>query len=276
MSDETTSQPSGEDARVEQGVEEQVQAEMAQGAGVKQGADWEETARRIESKIKSEMASWVGTQPEASWAEIGQGMERRTKEALGRWAGATAEDDWDEVGRKIEARIRQEAARASGIEAADQARWDEIGRRVEQRVRGRLGAWAGAEPDADWAAVANRFQARIMAGLRHIVGERPPRTGTGEPTAQEGGAGMTQTQTPGSGARWEEIRVSGEQLLEKVKQLIHEGNVRRVVIKQGDRVIVEFPLTLGVVGALLLPTLAAVGAIAALVTECTILVEREP
>jgi hypothetical protein len=73
---------------------------------------------------------------------------------------------------------------------------------------------------------------------------------------------------------WESIKVKGAQLLEAFKNLVHEGNVRRVIIKQDDRTIAEFPLTIGVVGAALAPPLAAVGAIAALVTECTIDVER--
>jgi hypothetical protein len=74
----------------------------------------------------------------------------------------------------------------------------------------------------------------------------------------------------------EEIRVAGEGLVAKVKELVHEGNVRRITIKnEKGEVVVEFPLTLGVVGALLVPTLAAVGAVAALVTNCTIIVERE-
>ena len=74
----------------------------------------------------------------------------------------------------------------------------------------------------------------------------------------------------------EEFKVSGEELLKKVKQLIAEGNVRRIIIKNKDgRTVVELPLTVGVVGALLAPPLAAVGAIAALVTECTIVVERD-
>jgi hypothetical protein len=63
--------------------------------------------------------------------------------------------------------------------------------------------------------------------------------------------------------------------VDKVKQLIHEGNVRRIVIKQGDRPIAEFPLTAGLVGAVFAPVLAAVGALAALVTDCSIAVERE-
>jgi hypothetical protein len=73
----------------------------------------------------------------------------------------------------------------------------------------------------------------------------------------------------------EEVKVAGESLVTKVKELVHEGNVRRITIKNEEgKVVVEFPLTLGVVGALLVPTLAAVGAVAALVTNCTIIVER--
>ncbi len=77
-------------------------------------------------------------------------------------------------------------------------------------------------------------------------------------------------------AKTESFKVDGEMLLKKVKDLIREGNVRRIKIidKSGNELIV-LPLTLGVVGALLAPPLAAVGAIAALVTECTIVVERE-
>jgi len=75
--------------------------------------------------------------------------------------------------------------------------------------------------------------------------------------------------------QWESFRVEGGQLLDRFKQLVHEGNVRRIVIKRDDKTLVEFPLTIGVVGAALLPPLAAVGAIAALVAECTIEVERE-
>lgn len=73
----------------------------------------------------------------------------------------------------------------------------------------------------------------------------------------------------------EAIQVKGGELIDRIKELIHEGNVRRVVIKQGENVIVEFPLTFGVVGAVLAPMLAAAGAIAALVSDCTIEVERE-
>lgn len=74
----------------------------------------------------------------------------------------------------------------------------------------------------------------------------------------------------------EEFKVSGEDLLRKVKELINEGNVRRIIIKSKDgKSLAEFPLTIGIVGAVLAPILAAVGAIAALVSECTIVVERE-
>jgi len=73
----------------------------------------------------------------------------------------------------------------------------------------------------------------------------------------------------------EEFKVDGEELLKKVKELIREGNVRRIIIKGKDkRTLLEIPLTFGVVGIVLAPVLAAVGAVAALVTECTIVVER--
>ena len=78
-----------------------------------------------------------------------------------------------------------------------------------------------------------------------------------------------------SESRTEEFYVRGEELLAKIKELIHEGNVRRVMIKDKDgKVLMEFPLTFGVVGVVLAPTLAAVGAIAALVTDATVAVER--
>lgn len=74
----------------------------------------------------------------------------------------------------------------------------------------------------------------------------------------------------------EEFKVNGEDLLKKVKEIISEGNARKITVKSKEgKSIVELPLTIGVVGATLAPLLAAVGAIAALVTECTIVVERE-
>ncbi len=73
---------------------------------------------------------------------------------------------------------------------------------------------------------------------------------------------------------WESIKVEGGELLEKVKDLIHEGNVRRIVIRQGDRSVAEFPLTVGLVGTVAAPILAAVGALAALLTNCSIEVQR--
>ena len=76
--------------------------------------------------------------------------------------------------------------------------------------------------------------------------------------------------------RTEEFRVNGEELLAKIKELIHEGNIRRIIIKDRDgKTMIEFPLTLGVVGAVLAPTLAAVGAVAALIGEATVVVEKK-
>ena len=74
----------------------------------------------------------------------------------------------------------------------------------------------------------------------------------------------------------EEFHVNGEELLSKIKKLINAGNIRRIIIKDKEgKTIMEIPLTIGVVGALLAPTLAALGAMAALVSEATIVVEKE-
>ena len=77
-------------------------------------------------------------------------------------------------------------------------------------------------------------------------------------------------------ARQEEFTINGKELMAKVKQLIAEGNVRRIIIKNKDgKTLIEVPLTVGVAGLVLAPTLAAIGALAALVTECTLVVERD-
>jgi hypothetical protein len=73
---------------------------------------------------------------------------------------------------------------------------------------------------------------------------------------------------------WERAKVEGKDLLGYVQRAVDEGNARRIVIKQKGRNIAEFPLTVGVVGAVLAPMLAAIGAIAALATECTVEIER--
>ena len=74
----------------------------------------------------------------------------------------------------------------------------------------------------------------------------------------------------------EEFKVSGEDITEKIKEIIKEGNARRIIIKNEDgESVAEFPLTVGAVGALVAPILAAVGAIAALLTKCTIVVEKK-
>jgi len=74
----------------------------------------------------------------------------------------------------------------------------------------------------------------------------------------------------------EEFKISGEDITEKIKEIIKEGNARRIIIKNEDsKSVAEFPLTVGAVGALIAPILAAVGAIAALLTKCTIVVEKK-
>jgi hypothetical protein len=85
---------------------------------------------------------------------------------------------------------------------------------------------------------------------------------------------LEETMTEGK-FRTEEFRVEGEKLISRIKELIHEGNVRRIIIKDKEgKTVMEIPMTLGVVGVLIAPQLAAIGAIAALLTEATILVEK--
>lgn len=72
----------------------------------------------------------------------------------------------------------------------------------------------------------------------------------------------------------ESFHVAGTELVDAIRKLVHEGNVRRVIIRQDTRVVAEFPLTVGVIGTVLAPMLAAVGALAAVLSECTLEVER--
>jgi hypothetical protein len=74
--------------------------------------------------------------------------------------------------------------------------------------------------------------------------------------------------------RWESFKADGDDIVETLRHLIHEGNVRRVVVEHEGRTVAEFPLTAGVVGLLLAPVLAAVAALVAMTKDCTIQVER--
>jgi len=81
--------------------------------------------------------------------------------------------------------------------------------------------------------------------------------------------------TPVTPVRREEFSVSSDDLVKRVKQLLHEGNVRRIIVKDEEgKTMMEIPVTLGVIGVLIAPWLAALGAIAAIATKCTIVVER--
>lgn len=96
-----------------------------------------------------------------------------------------------------------------------------------------------------------------------------------EATQGNGSAEYAQSSTSSRKGTTEEFRVSGEGLLAKIKELIREGNIRRIIIKNEEgKTLIELPVTIGVVGIALAPMLAAVGAIAALVSNCTIVVER--
>jgi hypothetical protein len=74
----------------------------------------------------------------------------------------------------------------------------------------------------------------------------------------------------------EEFHLKGDDVVAKIKELVREGNVRRVIVANAEgKVLVEIPVTIGVVGVLLVPTLAAIGALAAVLTDCTIKVVRD-
>lgn len=73
---------------------------------------------------------------------------------------------------------------------------------------------------------------------------------------------------------WETVKLQGEQVVDEARRIIHEGNVRRVVVKQKGQVVAEFPLTVGVVASVAAPVLAAIGALVALLTDCSIDLER--
>lgn len=86
---------------------------------------------------------------------------------------------------------------------------------------------------------------------------------------------MADTTQDAEKTRWEEIKVAGDQLVQTVRKVVAEGNARRIVVKNEEgQTLMELPLTVGVVGAVLLPVWAALGAIAALVKGFTILVEK--
>jgi hypothetical protein len=81
----------------------------------------------------------------------------------------------------------------------------------------------------------------------------------------------TETRPP----RTEEFRVTGEDIMNRIKELVAEGNVRRILVRSEEgRLLAEFPLTVGVIGVALLPVWAAIGALVALATHCTIVIER--
>lgn len=107
----------------------------------------------------------------------------------------------------------------------------------------------------------------------HPEGE--PHASAGGATHDASGANAASQEDTKSNTFTEEFRVSGEKVVEKVKELVREGNVRRITLKNDDgKTLIEIPLTLGVIGTLLLPVWAGIGAIAALVANLTIAVDK--
>jgi hypothetical protein len=73
---------------------------------------------------------------------------------------------------------------------------------------------------------------------------------------------------------WQTIETTGDQVLSTINKLVEAGNIRRIRVRQKDKVVAEFPLTVGVIGTVIAPVLAAIGALTAVMTECTIDVEK--
>ena len=124
-----------------------------------------------------------------------------------------------------------------------------------------------------------------MGSRNHEVERRPPPGAAGKSSAINGcmfvsgtyfvpGRNMRKVVTMAEKTFWQTIETTGEQLLATIKQLIEAGNVRRIRVRQKDRVVAEFPLTVGVLGTVIAPIAAAIGALTAVLTECTIDVER--
>jgi hypothetical protein len=120
----------------------------------------------------------------------------------------------------------------------------------------------GAQSPSSLKSVAERsFQPR----------ERKAEESTQDPNHKES-AMATDTQNR---TRTEEFKLDGGKVLDKIKELIHEGNIRRIILKNEEgKTLIEIPLTLGLVGAALLPVFAAVGALAAVATRMVIVVEK--
>src|SRR6266511_4176851 len=139
----------------------------------------------------------------------------------------------------------------------------------------------GSAAGARWAA-RRAFTWRLRPATVAVTlgGDTPDRSPGGRPqgthrVAAAAAERCQEMQTPmmPQQTTTQAIKGQGAQLIDQIKQLIHEGNVRRIVVKQDERTVAEFPLTVGVVGAAAAPYLAAIGALVALLTDCTIEVE---
>jgi hypothetical protein len=96
-----------------------------------------------------------------------------------------------------------------------------------------------------------------------------------DPRVQEDGADEARRESGSSRTTYQELKVTGENLLKTIREVIHEGNYRRIIIRnEQGHTLLEIPLTIGLVGALLMPVWAAIGAMAAMATGFTIIVER--
>lgn len=149
-------------------------------------------------------------------------------------------------------------------------------RRRAGRSEARNGCPAGSGLDATGGQRHERHVHPLRAPAGWVYDERVRAI---RDSRKDVGGSMSMATTPDpehQGRGWqEELTMAGGELVSRVQELVQESNVRRLILRHDDRILLEIPLTLGVVGTLLAPQVAALGALAALVTQCTLTVERE-
>jgi hypothetical protein len=139
---------------------------------------------------------------------------------------------------------------------------------------------AGRRAAGSWeAGRRNDDEVEVLRGLdhgEHVILYPTDTVPDGARVAERRGSSSEEQAMSDEAIHTEEHRVSGERLVGRVKELIHQGNVRRIIVKNDDgQTILEIPLTLGVVGAVLVPSLVALGAIAALAADYTVVIQKE-
>ncbi|MBN1284895.1 MAG: hypothetical protein JXB47_05835 [Anaerolineae bacterium] len=179
------------------GEEIEKQARLAIGSlvGAQPDDDWDTIGRLFEANFRGFIAGIFKTQPtegeaEVTWDDIGTTADRQLRKTVGGWAGAAEDDDWQTVGTKMDQKLRAWFGETFGVEKpaedvaesaeasseAEGASWDEIGGTVEQNIRKNVGGWVGADADANWDHIGDRFAARFreIFGIVQEAETTPP------------------------------------------------------------------------------------------------------